>query len=94
MAHNLARAVGHLVGGDLAKASTTTLQRGIFTVPGRLVHSGHLRHLRLTASWPWAEAIEHALTNIAVVRCAAEQRPRPNDQDPRRSRQTGGTPTP
>ena len=29
----------------------------VFTVPGRLVHSGRRRHLRLPASWPWASAI-------------------------------------
>jgi hypothetical protein len=67
MAHNLARAVGRLAGGDLEKATTSTLQRRIFTVPGRLVHSGRRRHLRLPASWPWAKAIEHALTNIAAI---------------------------
>jgi len=71
MAHNLARAVGRLAGSDLEKATTATLQRRIFTVPGRLVHSGRQRHLRLPASWPWASAIAHALTTIQAipVRC-------------------------
>ena len=67
VAHNLARAVGRLAGGDLAKATVTTLQHKIFTVPGRLVHSGRRRHLRLPASWPWAHAIEQALVNIQAI---------------------------
>jgi len=67
MAHNLARAVGRLAGPDLDKATTSTLQRRIFTVPGRLVHSGRRRHLRLPASWPWASAITQALTTIQAI---------------------------
>jgi hypothetical protein len=67
MAHNLARAVGRLAGPDLEKATTSTLQRRIFTVPGRLVHSGRRRHLRLPASWPWASAITQALTAIQAI---------------------------
>ena len=67
MAHNLARAVGRLAGGDLEKATTSTRQRRIFTVPGRLVHSGRRRHLRLPASWPLAHAIEQALVNIQAI---------------------------
>lgn len=67
MAHNLARAVGRLAGDDLAKATMNTLQRTIFTVPGRMVTSGRRRHLRLPASWPWANAIDRALTTIAAI---------------------------
>ena len=67
MAHNLARAVGRLAGPDLEKATVSTLQRRIFTVPGRLVHSGRRRHLRLPASWPWAPAIAQALTTIQAI---------------------------
>jgi hypothetical protein len=67
MAHNLARAVGHLAGPDLEKATVSTLQRRVFTVPGRLVHSGRRRHLRLPASWPWASAIVQALTTIQAI---------------------------
>lgn len=58
MAHNLARAVGRLAGHDLEKATASTLQRRVFTVPGRLVRSGRRRHLRLPAFRPWAKAIE------------------------------------
>jgi hypothetical protein len=67
MAHNLARAVGRLAGPDLDKATVSTLQRRIFTVPGRLVHSARRRHLRLPASWPWAHAIAQALTTIQAI---------------------------
>ena len=67
MAHNLARAVGRLAGPDLDKATVSTLQRRLFTVPGRLVHSGRRRHLRLPASWPWAHAIAQALTRIQAI---------------------------
>ncbi|MFN7151165.1 MAG: transposase [Microthrixaceae bacterium] len=66
MAHNLARAVGRLAGPALEKTTTSTLQRRIFTLPGRLVHSGR-RHLRLPASWPWAHAITQALTTIQAI---------------------------
>jgi hypothetical protein len=67
IAHNLGRAVGILAGHDLEKATAGTLQRRVFTVPGRLVHSGRRRHLRLPASWPWAHAIEHALQRIGAI---------------------------
>jgi hypothetical protein len=64
IAHNLGRAVGRLAGGDLEKATAATLQRRVFTVPGRLVTSGRRRDLRLPASWPWAHAIDQALQRI------------------------------
>ena len=67
MTHNLGRAVGRLAGPGLEKATASTLQRRIFTVPGRLVHSGRRRHLRLPASWPWAHAIEQALSTIQAI---------------------------
>ena len=67
MAHNLGRAVGRLAGHDLERATASTLQQRIFTVPGRLVHSGRRRHLRLPAAWPWAHAIEQALANVEAI---------------------------
>jgi len=67
MAHNLARAVGRHAGPDLDKATASTLQRRVFTVPGRLVRSGRRRHLRLPASWPWASSIAQALTTIQAI---------------------------
>lgn len=67
IAHNLGRAVGRLAGHDLEKATAATLQRRVFTVPGRLVTSGRRQHLRLPASWPWADAIEQALHRIHAI---------------------------
>ena len=67
MAHNLARAVGRLAAGDLERATAATLRRRVFTVPDRLVRSGRRRHLRLPASWPWAHAIEQALSRIQAI---------------------------
>jgi hypothetical protein len=67
IAHNLARAVGQLAGPDLNRAATPTLRRKVFTVPGRLVHTGRRRHLRLPAAWPWAHAIGTALSAITAL---------------------------
>jgi hypothetical protein len=67
MAHNLGRAVGQLAGPDLERATAATLRRKVFTMPGRLVHSGRRRHLRLPTSWPWAQAISTALNTIHAI---------------------------
>jgi hypothetical protein len=67
MAHNLGRAVGQLAGADLERATAATLRRKVFTMPGRLVHTGRRRHLRLPAHWPWAEAITTALGRIHTI---------------------------
>ena len=67
MAHNLGRAVGSLAEHDLERATAASLQRKVFTVPGRLVRSGRQRHLRLPASWPWAQAIEQAIEKIQAI---------------------------
>ncbi len=67
MAHNLGRAIGQLAGPDLERATATTLRRKIFTMPGRLVHTGRRRHLRLPASWPWTDPIQLALTRITAI---------------------------
>ena len=67
MAHNLGRAVGQLAGPELERATAATLRRKVFTMPGRLVHSGRRRHLRLPASWPWADPILLALSRITAI---------------------------
>jgi len=67
MAHNLGRAVGQLAGADLARATAATLRRKVFTMPGRLIHTARRRHLRLPASWPWADPIRTALTKILAI---------------------------
>jgi hypothetical protein len=67
MAHNLGRAVGQLAGPDLNTATAATLCRKVFTTPGRLVHSGRRRRLRLPDNWPWATAITAALNTITAI---------------------------
>ncbi len=67
MSHNLGRAVGQLAGPDLDTATAATLRRKVFTMPGRLVHSGRKRRLRLPDSWPWAVAIATALQRITAI---------------------------
>ena len=67
MAHNLGRAVGQIAGPDLERATASTLRRKVFTMPGRLVHTGRRRHLRLPASWPWADPVLLALTRITAI---------------------------
>jgi hypothetical protein len=67
MAHNLGRAVGQLAGPDLNTATAATLRRKVFTVPGRLVHTGRRRRLRLPEHWPWAQAISTALTAVTAI---------------------------
>jgi hypothetical protein len=67
IAHNLTRAVGLLAGGTLHRATATTLQRAVFSVPGRLVHSARRWHLRLPAGWPWADQFHTALAAITAI---------------------------
>jgi hypothetical protein len=67
MAHNLGRAVGLLAGGTLHRATSTTLRRTVFTIPGRLVHSARRWRLRLPAAWPWAEQFTTALDKITAI---------------------------
>ena len=67
MAHNLGRAVALLAGPQLARATATTLRRTVFTIPGRLIHTGRRRHLRLPDKWPWAATILQAVTRIHAI---------------------------
>jgi Transposase DDE domain group 1 len=65
IAHNLGRAVGTLAGQG--RATIATLQRRLFTVPGRLVHTARRLHLRLPARWPWATEFAAALAVITAL---------------------------
>jgi hypothetical protein len=67
MAHNLGRAVGALAGHDLARATTATLRRSLFTVPGRLVHTARRLQLRLPHNWPWQTEFNTAMTTITAI---------------------------
>ncbi|MCU1650469.1 MAG: hypothetical protein JWQ60_1618, partial [Pseudonocardia sp.] len=65
IAHNLGRAVGALA--NMARATTATLRRRLFAIPGRLVHTARRLHLRLPANWPWAGAFRTALNSINAL---------------------------
>ncbi len=67
MAHELGRAIGQPAGPDLDLATAATLRRKVFTMPGRLLHSGRRRRLRLPQSWPWAVPITTALETITAI---------------------------
>lgn len=67
MAHNLARAVGILAGGEATRAKVATLRRQLFNTPGRLVHSGRRLRLRLPQQWPWAAAFTNAMTKVTAI---------------------------
>jgi len=51
----------------LDTATNATLRRKVITMPGRLVHTGRRRHLRLPANWPWADAITITLDRIHAI---------------------------
>ncbi len=67
MAHNIAHAVGILSGPELAKSTTATLRRTIFTTPGRLVHCARRLRIRMPTNWPWADNITTALKTINAI---------------------------
>ena len=46
--------------GDLAKAEPKTLRYRVLHAAGRLVRGGRKRHLKIPATWPWADAITTA----------------------------------
>ena len=68
MAHNLGRAVG-ILAGPTCSAHREHLQRRLFCVPGRLVHSGRRLHLRLSRPLvrSWQTAFATALAAIAAI---------------------------
>jgi hypothetical protein len=68
IAHNLARWVGRLGGlADTARQTIKTLRRRYLTVPARLVRHARGLHLRLPATWPWAQRLLHALTQLRAL---------------------------
>jgi len=93
MAHNLGRAVGQLAGTELERATAATLRSRAFSMPGRLVHTGRRRHLRLPQSWPWADAISNALALTHNPAALLNNTPAPATGS-RRSRPTGKIRTP
>jgi Transposase DDE domain group 1 len=53
--------------GDLARAEPKTLRYRVLHAAGRLVRGGRKRHLKIQASWPWAEAITTAWQRIDTL---------------------------
>ncbi|MEV7366713.1 transposase [Streptomyces sp. NPDC091299] len=67
VAHNLGHAIGILAGHDLPRATAATLERTLFTVPGRLVHTARRLRLRLPVRWPRTEAYSEAVQAITAL---------------------------
>jgi hypothetical protein len=53
--------------GDLAKAEPKTLRYRVLHAAARLVRTGRRRHLKISATWPWASAIVTAWDRITVL---------------------------
>lgn len=53
--------------GPLAKAEPKTLRYRILHAAARLVRSGRRRHLKIAATWPWAQAIVAAWERITAL---------------------------
>ena len=53
--------------GDLAKAEPKTLRYRLFHAAARLVRGGRRKHLKIAASWPWAQAIITAWVRISAL---------------------------
>jgi Transposase DDE domain group 1 len=53
--------------GDLALAEPKTLRYRVLHAAARLVRGGRRRHLKIQASWPWAEAIATAWKRVSVL---------------------------
>ena len=52
---------------DLAKAEPKTLRYRILHAAARLTRSGRRRHLKIAATWPWAQAIVTAWQRITAL---------------------------
>jgi hypothetical protein len=53
--------------GDLATAEPKTLRYRVLHTAGRIVKGQRRRHLRIAASWPWAQQIADAFTCILAL---------------------------
>jgi hypothetical protein len=53
--------------GDLAKAEPKALRYRILHTAGRIVKGQRRRHLKIAASWPWAQDIADAFTRILAL---------------------------
>jgi hypothetical protein len=53
--------------GDLARAEPKTLRYRILHAAGKLVRGGRRRRLKISRTWPWADAIATAWTRITAL---------------------------
>ena len=53
--------------GDLARAEPKTLRYKILHAAAKLTRGGRRRHLRISANWPWADAIAAAWSMITAL---------------------------
>ena len=60
--------------GALARAEPKTLRYRILHAAGKLVRGGRRRQLKISATWPWAQAIATAWTRITALPHAPYQR--------------------
>ena len=67
IAYNLGRWCAALAGPGWATATTATLRRTLFAIPGRLVHSARRLRLRLPENWPWQQALHDLRAAIAGI---------------------------
>jgi hypothetical protein len=67
IAYNLGRWCAALTGGSWVTASTASLRRKLFAIPGRLVHSARRLHLRLPENWPWQKDVRDLRDAISSI---------------------------
>jgi hypothetical protein len=53
--------------GDLARAEPKTLRYRLLHAAGRLVRGGRRRRLKISRTWPWADAIATAWARISAL---------------------------
>jgi hypothetical protein len=53
--------------GDIASAEPKKLRYRLLHIPGRLVHGGRRRRLRLPDHWPWTTMLRNAFTKITAL---------------------------
>jgi hypothetical protein len=64
IAHNLARAAGHLAAGAWPAARAATIRARLINVAARLAHRARTIHLHLPQHWPWQAALENLFTAV------------------------------
>jgi len=68
MAATLLSWLAHLgLDGELARAEPKTLRYRVLSTAARLVRGGRCRRLKVSATWPWAQAIADAWDRISAL---------------------------